>query len=114
MAFHIPLQESWTAWQNREALGYTGEKREDICASPINSGLFSAIHMRGDVKAIINGHDHINDFMVNYGGVKLCYGSSFTKNAYSHADMHGSRVFVIKESNPADIETYMSYLVERN
>lgn len=113
MAFHIPLQETYTAWENRAALEFTGEKRDPICASAYNSGLFGAIRMRGDVKAIINGHDHINDFMVNYGGVKLCYASSFTTNSYNHEDMHGSRVFVIKESNPADIETYMSYVVER-
>ena len=113
MAFHIPLQETWTAWENREGLEYTGEKRDPICSSAYNSGLFGAIRMRGDIKAIINGHDHINDFMVNYGGVKLCYSPNFSLNTYNNEDMHGSRVFVIKESNPADVKTYMSYVAER-
>lgn len=114
MAFHIPLQETWTAWQNREALGYTGEKRDPICASAYNSGLFGVVRNRGDIKAIINGHDHINDFMVNYGGVMLCYSPSFSDSAYGAADLQGSRVFVIKESNPSNLETYVSYIVERD
>ena len=110
MAFHMPLQETYTAWLDRENLGYTGQKRDPVCASAYNSGLFDVICERGDIKAIINGHDHINDFMVNYKGVKLCYSSSFSTNTYNNVDMHGSRVFVIKESDPANIETYMSYV----
>jgi hypothetical protein len=87
MAFHIPLQETWTAWENRAGLEHTGEKRDPICASAYNSGLFGAIHTRGDIKAIINGHDHINDFMVSYGGVKLCYSPSFSVNTYNNKDI---------------------------
>ena len=113
MAFHIPLQETWTAWENRDGLEFTGEKRDPICSSSYNSGLFAALRMRGDIKAVVNGHDHINDFMVNYGGVKLCYSPSFTTTAYSNQDMHGSRVFVINESNPSDVKTYVSYVEDR-
>jgi len=113
MAFHIPLQESHTAWMNRTALEWTGEMREPVCASAYNSGLFAAMMARGDVKAVVNGHDHINDFMVEYGGIKLCYSSSFSTNTYNNEDMHGARVFVINENDPADIETYMSYIQAR-
>ena len=113
MAFHIPLQETWTAWENREGLEYTGEKRDPICSSSYNSGLFGAIRMRGDIKAIVNGHDHINDFMVNYGGVKLCYSPSFSTNTYNNEDMHGSRVFVISEADPSNVKTYVAYVEDR-
>ena len=113
MAFHIPLQETWTAWENREGLEYTGEKRDPICSSSYNSGLFGAIRMRGDIKAIVNGHDHINDFMVNYGGVKLCYSPSFSVNTYNNEDMHGSRVFVISEADPSNVKTYVAYVEDR-
>jgi len=110
MVFHIPLQESYNAWVNREALTYTGEKREAICASEINSGMFAAVTERGDIKAIVNGHDHVNTFMVEYGGVKLCYCSTISDSVYNDADIHGGRMFVVNEKDPSDVQTYMSYV----
>lgn len=113
MAFHIPLQETYTAWENRAGLTYTGEKREDVCASPVNSGMFAAVCSRGDVKAIVNGHDHINDYMVEYHGVKLCYASAVQNTAYCHEDMLGGRVFVIHQDDAENVETYISYIHQR-
>ncbi len=114
MAFHIPLQESYTAWENRSRLTYTGDKRENVCASAVNSGLFTTLLERGDIKAVVNGHDHINDFMIEYCGIKLCQASTPTNEAIYHNDeIIGGRVFVLNEKNPADIETYMSYIHEQ-
>lgn len=113
MAFHIPLQETYAAWVNREALEHTGEKREAVCASEINSGLFAALLERGDVKAVVNGHDHVNDYMVDYGGIRLCYCSTVSETGYCDMDMLGARVFVIREDDPGDVRTYMSYVDER-
>ena len=113
MAFHIPLQETYTAWVNRGGLTYTGEKRDVVASSAHNSGLFAALCARGDIKAVINGHDHTNDFMVDYNGIKLCYCSTISVNTYNDEDMHGGRVVVIKESDPSNIETYMAYVEER-
>ena len=113
MAFHIPLQETYAAWVNRNSLEHTGEKREAVCASEINSGLFAALYERGDVKAVVNGHDHVNDYMVKYGGIRLCYVSTVSETGYCDMDMLGARVFVIREDDPAEVETYMSYVDER-
>ena len=113
MAFHIPLQETYTAWLNRDNLGYFGEKQDAICSSAYNSGLFASIFNRGDIKAIVNGHDHTNDFAIDYGGVKLCYSPNFSFNTYTNENMHGSRVFIIREDSPSNVETYVSYINER-
>ena len=113
MAFHIPLQETYAAWVNREVLEHTGEKREAVCASEINSGLFAALLERGDVRAVVNGHDHVNDYMVKYGGIRLCYCSTVSETGYCDMDMLGARVFVIREDDPADVRTYISYVDER-
>lgn len=112
MAFHIPLQETYTAWENREGLEWTGVKKDPVCSGAYNTGLFEVIRNRGDIKAIINGHDHINDFMVNYCGIKMCYASTISTSTYNDTDMMGTRFFVINEENPADIQTYMVYLSE--
>ena len=110
MAFHIPLQETYTAWINRNGLEWTGQKGGDVGASPYNSGFFDVIRRRGDVKAIVNGHDHTNDFMVEYAGIKLCYCSTASTNPHHDASILGTRIFVIRESDPHDVETYMSYV----
>lgn len=112
MAFHIPLQEFYNAWINREALNYTGERREVVCASEINSGLFAAMVDRGDIKAVVSGHDHRNDYMVEYGGIKLCYCSTVSETGYCDMDMLGGRVFLVNEKDPSDVKTYMTYVDE--
>ncbi len=110
MVFHIPLQEFNTAWLNRKSLIHTGEKNENVCACPHNSGLYDVMRYRGDIKAVVCGHDHINSFMVQYGGIKLCYCPTTSTNSYHKEDEMGARVFVLSEENPEKIETYISYL----
>lgn len=50
-----------------------GQRREKICYSGHNSGFFDAILNEGSTKLFVAGHDHINDFVVEYKGVKLMY-----------------------------------------
>lgn len=112
MAFHIPLQETYYAWQNRSKLSYTGEKNDPVGASQINSGLFTALVERGDVLAVVNGHDHINDYMVEYMGIKLCYSPVASTHGY-HDDamrMLGSRIFKTNSNDPYEVETYVHYM----
>ena len=110
MAFHIPLQEFNTAWLNRAGLPHDGEKHEHVCASAHNSGLFEALRYRGDIRAVVCGHDHTNTFMVEYCGIKLCYSPTVSTNSYHNKDGMGARVFVLSEKDPSRIETYVSYL----
>ena len=110
MAFHIPLQETYTAWINRDGLEWTGQKGGDVGSSAYNTGFFEVLRRRGDVKAVVNGHDHANDFMVSYGGIKLCYCSTVSTNAHHDPNILGTRLFIIRESDPADVETYMTYV----
>ena len=112
MAFHIPIHEAYNAWVNREGIRWTGEKNEDICAAELNSGLFTAILDRGDIKAMVFGHDHVNDFMLDYCGVKLCYCSTVSPLAYWDEEMSGARVFIAHEDG-SELETYMTYIHDR-
>lgn len=114
MAFHIPLQETGHAWMVKDSAGleYTGTKGENGGFSAINSGLFAAVLDRGDVRAIVNGHDHVNDFMVNYHGVKLCYSSTVSTMSYHNTAMLGARVFEFTPNAEGSLNTYMSYIDE--
>lgn len=111
MYFHIPLPESDIAWNYRDILVYEGEVREYGAAqNGVNSGMFAAAHDRGDVKIIVNGHDHINNAMIDYFGIKLSYAMTITSTEYHDKDMLGGRVVVIDQNNAEKVETYLSYV----
>ena len=74
---HIPLKEYETAWKNAEidtSKHIHGNKNEKICAPDVNTGLFKKITALGSTRAVFCGHDHSNDFAVNYKNVILAYG----------------------------------------
>ncbi|MBQ8334156.1 MAG: metallophosphoesterase family protein [Clostridia bacterium] len=108
--FHIPLQEFYEVALNPEETGMTGEMREEVCAGPLNSGMFTAMIERGDIKAVCCGHDHCNDYAGTFCGICLAYAANIGYDTYHHDDMMGGRVFVIREETPDKIETYMSYV----
>ena len=111
MAFHIPLQESYLAYveNNKDSLidGMFFEG-ESSCGAH-NAGLFDAILERGDVKAIINGHDHENTFAVKYKDIILSQAGTVSDTTYFTEDLYGARVFVVNEEEPNNVETYFSY-----
>lgn len=110
MYFHIPLQEFYEVWLNPEQTGVVGVKEDPVCSGPLNSGMFTAMVERGDIKAVCCGHDHINDYSGEFCGVKLCYASNIGFDTYHDADIMGGRVFVVKENDPSNVETFISYL----
>lgn len=61
----------------------TGSRRETICCSGHNSGLFDAIKELGHTRAVFVGHDHINDFIVMYQGILLGYNESSGYSSYN-------------------------------
>ena len=114
MFFHIPLPEFELMWENRENHGVTGEKNEDVAAGVFNSGLFGAVKDREDVVGIFVGHDHVNDFVGDYFGVRLGYSANVGFGTYglegeARDRMRGARVLVIPEEDPASFETFMVY-----
>ena len=121
MFFHIALQEFRTMYENGERHGVVGERNEDECPGPFNSGLYAALLERGDVKGVFVGHDHINDYIGNYFGIVLGYAASAGFGTYGLCSpgpecteaqrnrVRGARVFILNEDNPGDFETYMVF-----
>ncbi|WP_408011481.1 metallophosphoesterase family protein [Pseudalkalibacillus sp. A8] len=128
MFIHIPLWEHRFMWYgsvdgrtaaNHEAAvkkhNIVGERNEDECPGPINSGMFSAILERNDVKGVFCGHDHINTYSGNYYGVLLGYGGSAGFGTYglSGAEknrLRGARVFNLDENKEGVLtETHMVF-----
>jgi 3',5'-cyclic AMP phosphodiesterase CpdA len=114
MFFHIPLQEFRTMYENRARHEFTGERNEDECPGPFNSGLFSAMLERGDVKGVFVGHDHVNNYVGNYFGIMLGYSANTGFGTYGlggsdNDRLRGARVFNLNEADPETIETHMVY-----
>jgi len=117
MYFHIPLQEFRTMYENGERHGVVGERNEDECPGPFNSGLFSALLERGDVKGVFVGHDHINNYLGNYFGIVLGYAASAGFGTYGLPGaeknrLRGARVFILDEDSPNEFDTYMVYAID--
>lgn len=105
MYMHIPTPEHALAVLHKNALGCTGYHLEEVACAIVNHGLFSACLQRGDVKAIFCGHEHENNFCIEYCGIKLGYDGFLSYHACHNEDIRGCRVFDISADNPADIKT---------
>lgn len=94
--FHIPLPEYNQAATDENASLY-GIRREKACAPLVNSGLFTAAKEGRDVLGMFVGHDHDNDYAVNWQGILLAYGR-FTggPTEYIHIP-NGARVIELTE-----------------
>lgn len=107
MSMHIALPEYVITYKNTAESYYEGTRREGVGCSPINSGMLNAILDRGDVKTVVCGHDHINDFTGSFLGIKLCNDAGLNYDGYCADDLRGGRVFEISEADPDNVKTYM-------
>lgn len=68
---HIPLPE----YKKVDSEKITGSFGEPVCSADINSGLFYEILNQDNIKVLVAGHDHFNNFSGNYAGIQLNYGN---------------------------------------
>jgi 3',5'-cyclic AMP phosphodiesterase CpdA len=92
---HIPLPEYDEVWDLHPCCGV---KYEPVCCPRINTGLFAALHEVGDVLGTFVGHDHINDYVGDLHGIRLCYGRGSGYNTYGREGFpRGARVIRLQE-----------------
>ena len=92
--FHIPLTEYKDAWNEYADNGYNdtenvkliygkaGEKNKVVYCGVHEDDLFETILDLGSTDTVFCGHDHLNNFSLDYKGVKLTYGYSVDYLAY--------------------------------
>lgn len=76
---------------------------ESPCPSTVNGGQFDAVKKQGDVVAMFFGHDHVNNFVVEYEGIDLVNTPGVGFNSYGD-EGRGVRIIDIKEGT-TDYET---------
>lgn len=106
--FHIPLPEVSFLVKKPSAV-ITGNNEEKPCPSKINSGLYAQMRELKDVFAVVNGHDHDCDYVLEHGPIAFIYGRySGGDTVYNHlgADgrsdekLSGVRLFEFKSGEP--------------
>ena len=91
--FHIPLCEVTEGLTNGGRI-LAGENGEPPCPSRLNSGLLAQMRELGDIQAIVNGHDHDCDYVMDYGNMYYIYGRfSGCDTTYNHLGPSGARLF---------------------
>jgi hypothetical protein len=109
MFYHIPLPEindAWKAAKEDPSKLKFGEQNEEPCCPKTNSGFFDVIEKKGSTKGMYFGHDHVNNYIVNYRGVDFAYGVKSTDRVYYGKGMLGGRVITIRDDHSLDYEDY--------
>ncbi|MDD4514013.1 metallophosphoesterase family protein [Massilibacteroides sp.] len=94
--FHIPLPEYAQAASDEAAQLY-GIRREKSCPPQLNTGMFTAMKQSGDVMGTFVGHDHNNDYAVNWHGIILAYGRYSGGDTVYNDLPNGARVIELTE-----------------
>lgn len=101
--FHIPLTEQKDAWyeyaendfeDTQDAklhYGAAGESGKVVYSGIGEDELFEAMLETGSTKAVFCGHDHYNNFSIEYKGIRLTYGMSVDYLAYPGIYKKGSQ-----------------------
>ena len=99
MLMHIPLTEHRLIPTNPSLTGMTGELEESCGIPSVNPGLFAAAYERGDILAVVAGHDHINTFAGRYMGIELSEDGSLGYDVYGSDHLRGGRLLTFREND---------------
>lgn len=83
--FHVPMKEYMTAYDEAKGTdnrlwGFRFPKEDGTPA--IDDQMFEKMVELGSTKGCFAGHDHMNNFSVNYQRIRLTYGLSCDHNIY--------------------------------
>jgi len=70
-----------------------GIQLEDVACSVINDRVMDAVVEMGSTKHIVAGHDHVNNWMISYRGVRLLYSLKTGAGCYWNPYLNGGTVF---------------------
>lgn len=107
LCMHIAPEEFRLAAAHPEVSGRSGSWDERLDPALLNSGLFSALLQRGDIRCISCGHTHRNDGEAELCGIRLCFDGSAGTRCYGDEATRGCRIFDLSEKDPGRIMTRM-------
>lgn len=86
-----------------------GVQHEGICSYPMDEGALEACQDAG-IKAIIVGHDHNNNWIINHKGIRMVFSLKTGPGCYWEPALNGGTVIKITSQGIGDI--YHEYVRE--
>lgn len=80
-----------------------GVLHEPISAYPEDEGAFDLICKLGSTKNILCGHNHVNNWVVNYNGVRFIFGTKTGCGSYWEPEINGGTVLTINENGVTSV-----------
>ncbi len=79
----------------------SGVCHEKIGCAPYDDGVFDNI--KDNTDTIICGHEHINNFIVDYRSVRFCYATKTGKGCYYEAPLNGGTVVTVSDNGETEV-----------
>lgn len=96
--FHIPLPQYTDLSEFKQ-----GIKGEVPCPQN-SSGEFLNSLLLNNATHVFAGHDHSNNFIAEYNGIKLCYGTKSSYNCYFKSGVTGGTLLTLDKNNNVNEE----------
>ena len=88
-----------------------GGRREEICSAPYDDHVLDAIKDFDDdpntdffsTDMVVAGHDHVNNFIIEYEGVTMAYGLKTGSGCYYNEDLSGGSVILVRDDGDSII-----------
>ncbi len=91
----------------------SGLMMEWPCPGYYNHGQLSAMAEVGDMVAVVNGHDHVNNFTVRREGIDIVSTSGCTYHSYGKVANRGCRIIELNEKNPRNYKSFTYTVAEQ-
>ena len=100
----VTLAESYGAdcWNKGYEDSY-GAYHEPISAYPEDEGAFGLICKLGSTKNVVCGHNHINNWVVNYGGVRFIFGTKTGIGSYFEPEINGGTALYVNQKGVCSV-----------
>lgn len=101
----ISLSDSYgpDIWNSGYEESY-GVWHEPISAYPEDEGAFSLITKLGSTKTILCGHNHVNNWVVKYKGVKFVFATKTGSGSYWEPEINGGTVISVNENGVCSVK----------
>lgn len=74
-----------------------GVCHEPITCCPVDEGAFTLIKELGSTKNVLSGHNHINNWMINYEGIRLAFALKTGVGSYHEKELNGGTVIKVSD-----------------
>ena len=81
-----------------------GVKYEGVGSHPAEDGMLAVFRDAGLVKTIVAGHEHVNNFIINYDGLRLVYSLKTGMGCYWNPILNGGTVLKIDRAGVREVK----------